>query len=189
MSKVWFSADTHYGHKRIIEYCDRPFSSIDEMDRELIDNWNDTVAAEDEVYFLGDFSLDFKRVKQVLPLLSGKIHLIAGNHDLCHSCHGGGGAYLRRYEEAGFYDICESTRLEIAGQSVLCCHMPYFCSADPDQRYPEHKPHDQGGWLLHGHVHQRWQVNSRQINVGVDVWDFCPVSIDVIAALIEEDKQ
>lgn len=82
-------------------------------------------------FFLGDFSLDFKRVKQVVPLLKGKIHLVAGNHDLCHSSNTGNGAYLRRYEEAGFYDICETTRLEIAGRSVLCRHMPNFSVEDP----------------------------------------------------------
>jgi calcineurin-like phosphoesterase family protein len=188
MSKVWFSADAHYGHKRIIEYCDRPFASVDEMDRELIDNWNEVVGREDDVYFLGDFSLSFKIVKQVVPLLKGKIHLVAGNHDLCHSCNTDSGAYLRHYQEAGFFDICQSTRMEIDGQSVLCCHMPYFNVADPDQRYPEYKPEDDGGWLLHGHVHHRWQVNDRQINVGVDVWDFYPVSMDVIAGLIKADK-
>jgi calcineurin-like phosphoesterase family protein len=186
MSKVWFSADSHYGHKRIIDYCDRPFASIDEMDRELIENWNEVVGAEDEVYFLGDFSLDFKKVKQVVPLLSGKIHLIAGNHDLCHTSNTDGGSYLRRYEEVGFDDICESIYLDVGGQSVLCSHMPYFSVDDPDTRYPEHKPEDEGGWLLHGHVHQRWKVKNRQINVGVDVWDFYPVSIDVIAGLIAE---
>ena len=71
MSNVWFSADAHYGHKRIIEYCDRPFESVDEMDRALIENWNEVVQPEDDVYFLGDFTLNFKYVKEVVPLLRG----------------------------------------------------------------------------------------------------------------------
>ena len=186
MGNVWFSADTHFGHKRIIEYCDRPFSSVDEMDRELIGNWNEVVAAGDEVYFLGDFSLDFKRVRQVLPLLNGSKHLVAGNHDLCHSSNTGSGAYLRKYTDLGFVDICQSTRLDIAGQSVLCCHLPFFDVDDPDTRFPDYKPEDDGGWLLHGHVHQRWKIKERQINVGVDVWDYYPVPLETIVKIISK---
>lgn len=59
------------------------------MDRDLIENWNMVVEESDEVYYLGDFALDFKRVRQVAPLLKGKIHLVAGNHDLCHSSNQG----------------------------------------------------------------------------------------------------
>lgn len=186
MSNIWFSADTHFGHRRIIDYCDRPFASVAAMDNELIENWNEAVAADDHIYFLGDFSLDFKRVRQVLPLLRGVKHLVAGNHDLCHSSNAGSGAYLEKYRQLGFVDICESTRIDIAGQSVLCCHLPFFDLDDPDTRLPEYKPEDDGGWLLHGHVHQRWKIKEKQINVGVDVWDYCPVSVDTIARIITE---
>lgn len=185
MSKLWFSADTHFGHKNIIEYCDRPFDSVDEMDRELIANWNETVAMNDDVYFLGDFSLNFKRVKQVVPLLHGKIHLVAGNHDLCHSSNNGYAEYIRRYKDAGFSDVCESIHLDLDSCRVLCHHMPYFDKRDYDRRFPEFKPVDDGGWLLHGHVHERWKQNGRQINVGVDVWDYYPVSADELVALIK----
>lgn len=188
MSNIWFSADTHFGHKNIIQYCDRPYDSVEEMDRDLIANWNDLVRAEDEVYFLGDFSLDFRRVKQVVPLLNGKIHLVAGNHDLCHSSNNNARAYALRYIQAGFCDVTETTTLEIAGEEVLCCHMPYFHPADTDRRFPEHKPDNNGGWLLHGHVHQRWQVKGKQINVGVDVWDYAPVSQASVEALITQSK-
>lgn len=154
------------------------------MDLELIENWREVVAPDDDVYFLGDFTLDFKRVRQVLPLLSGRIHLVAGNHDLCHSSHKDASAYVRHYLQAGFADVCESLSLQIADDSVLCHHMPYFDLDDIDQRYPEHKPQDEGSWLLHGHVHQRWKVSGRQINVGVDVWDFYPVSLSQIEAIV-----
>lgn len=184
MPQTWFSADSHYGHKNIIRYCDRPFDSTDEMDRALIATWNEVVEPEDTVYFLGDFSLDFKRVRQVVPLLNGNIHLVAGNHDLCHSCNGAGSAYIQRYLDAGFASVCETVDLQIAGETILCHHMPYYDPSDEDQRYPEFKPIDEGGWLLHGHVHQRWKMREKQINVGVDVWDFYPVSISELAEII-----
>ncbi|HEY9713421.1 MAG TPA: metallophosphoesterase family protein [Chroococcales cyanobacterium] len=154
----------------------------------MIANWNEVVERDDEVYFLGDFSLDFKRMKQVVPLLRGRIHLIAGNHDLCHPCHHNGSAYLARYVDAGFVDICESTFLPIEGEQVMLSHLPYYDIDDEDSRYPEFKPNDDGNWLLHGHVHQRWKIKGRQINVGVDVWDYYPVSIQEIQAVIAGGK-
>ena len=184
MSRIWFSADSHFGHKNIINYCDRPFSSVAEMDGEMIENWNEVVAPEDEVYHLGDFSLDFKRMRQIVPLLRGHIHLIAGNHDLCHSSRPAAGSQASHYKECGFVDVCQSKNISINGTEVLLSHLPYYSLTDPDTRYQELKPNDEGLWLLHGHVHQRWKVMDRQINVGVDVWDFYPVSQAEIARII-----
>ncbi|MHB8295541.1 MAG: hypothetical protein ACYDH5_13145 [Acidimicrobiales bacterium] len=48
------------------------------------------------------------------------------------------------------------------------------------------RPIDEGEWLLHGHVHEKWRQLGRTINVGVDVWDFTPVAEDAIIRLINE---
>jgi len=53
----WIIADTHFGHKNVIKYCNRPYSSVEEMDKILITNWNKEVAPDDIVYHLGDFAL------------------------------------------------------------------------------------------------------------------------------------
>ena len=38
---VWFTSDSHFSHSNIIRYADRPFSSVEEMDQQLIENWNE----------------------------------------------------------------------------------------------------------------------------------------------------
>ena len=52
---VFFIADLHFNHKRIIEICNRPFKDIYNMNTSLINNWNSVVNREDTVFVLGDF--------------------------------------------------------------------------------------------------------------------------------------
>ena len=51
---LFFTSDTHFDHKNIIRYCNRPFSSIEEMNNFLIKRWNATVGPDDTVFHLGD---------------------------------------------------------------------------------------------------------------------------------------
>ena len=53
-----------------------------------------------------------------------------------------------------------------------------------DLKFMQYRPQDDGGWLLHGHIHEKWRQNGRQINVGVDAWNFAPVSDDTICEMI-----
>ena len=54
---TFFTSDTHFGHENIIKYCNRPFTSTEEMDKALISNWNKVVKPEDTVFHLGDFAV------------------------------------------------------------------------------------------------------------------------------------
>jgi len=60
--------------------------------------------------------------------------------------------------------------------SVLAYHFPYRGDSHDHDRYREHRPADEGAWLLHGHVHERWRQRGRMINVGVDAWGGYPVT-------------
>jgi calcineurin-like phosphoesterase family protein len=79
---VWFTADTHFNHKNIIEYCSRPYADIEEMNKVIIDNWNSVVSEKDNVVVAGDMFMGrVETIDQILPQLKGTIFLVPGNHD------------------------------------------------------------------------------------------------------------
>ncbi|MDR3615116.1 MAG: metallophosphoesterase [Candidatus Obscuribacterales bacterium] len=174
---TWFTSDHHFGHKNIIEYCSRPFADVAEMNEALVCAWNDCVASTDVVYYLGDFSLKPALMEQFAPRLNGRKILVAGNHDSCHPSNHGG-----TFKNVGLYKkYFEEVVDELQWSDFLLHHIPYY--DDEDERFPEFRPLNEGKILLHGHVHQRWLTNGRQINVGVDVWDYAPVSEEQIREL------
>lgn len=187
MTTVWFTADLHFGHANIIDYSGRPFADVAAMNDALVERWNDTVAADDTVWVLGDVALG--RIEESLTHVShlaGHKGLLAGNHDRCWIGHGRRAeGWTERYLRAGFDEVRQGeTMLTIAGTDVLACHFPYRGDSHDQDRYVEHRPADRGRWLLHGHVHERWRQRGRMINVGVDAWDYRPVSTAALAAAI-----
>lgn len=183
----FFTSDLHLGHRNIIGYCDRPFADADEMNRALIERWNETVGPDDEVLVLGDFAMG--RIAETLPLvgeLNGRKVLLTGNHDRCWDGHSHNvERETRRYLDAGFDEILQGTiDVELGGLDVLACHFPYEGDSQDEDRYVAHRPADRGRWLLHGHVHDKWRVRDRMINVGVDVWDYRPVPDEALLQLI-----
>jgi len=95
--KVFVISDTHFNHANIIRYCNRPFSSTEEMDKTMIKNWNETVSNKDIVIHLGDFGLGNKEyIASIISQLNGKKILIMGNHDNWTESF---------YREAGFHTV------------------------------------------------------------------------------------
>ena len=82
---VYFTSDLHFYHANVIKYCNRPYFSVEEMNKDLIYQWNSEVCSNDDVYCLGDFSLAFRPVELYSSVLNGKKYLLPGNHDFCHS--------------------------------------------------------------------------------------------------------
>ena len=164
---VWFTADLHLGHANIIDYSNRPFADADSMNRALVEGWNETVDAGDDVWVLGDFALG--KIADTLPMvaeLRGRKILLAGNHDRCRAGHRGATTWTERYIDAGFAEVHQGTvQLRIGARSVSACHFPYRGDSHDNDRFSEHRPADNGDWLLHGHVHDRWRQRGRMINV------------------------
>lgn len=93
-SKIFLIGDTHFMHRNIIKYCNRPFKDVEEMTESLIKNWNSVVDNNDIVYVIGDFALCGKqKIIEIGNQLNGHKRLILGNHD---------GASIATYREAGF---------------------------------------------------------------------------------------
>lgn len=169
---IYFTSDTHFGHKNVIEYCRRPFESVEEMDEELIRRWNVVVGPEDEVYHLGDFSFHReRRTFEILDQLNGKKFLIFGNHDklkidlFCENQFG----WIEHYHELQVPD----SEIDLGHkQEIILSHYPF--ESWNKRHY--------GSWHLHGHCHGTLPSGDHQarLDVGVDCWAFAPVSYEEI---------
>lgn len=167
MSTVYVVSDTHFNHGNIIKYCDRPFESTTEMDRELIKRWNSVVGKDDKVFHLGDFAWGGKEyIKNILAQLHGHITLIKGNHDTHTPAW---------YMECGFKEVVSNPIMW--SQFVVMSHEPpQFMSDETPYIY------------LYGHVHdsEMYQTTTkRSACVCVERWNYTPVKIDDLLKLMK----
>ena len=152
--KYFFTADTHFNHQKILEYDERPFRSIEHMDREIIRRWNERVKPEDVVIHLGDFGFlkGDKTYTYYRSQLNGNLIHVEGNHDNNNSMN-----------------------------AILQCIVVKYGGLD---WWCEHRPSFRFKYNLCGHVHNLWKVSrqgqSTCINVGVSQWDYYPITIDEI---------
>jgi len=188
----FFGSDNHFSHENILVYTERPYADPLEMNEAMIARWNAQVAPGSRVLLLGDFAMG--RIAESLPLvgrLNGEIELLAGNHDRCADMHGEKAlAWREKYLEAGFVAVHQGNiRVEVVdGLELPMSHFPYHGDSHEEDRYTELRPRDEGEWLVHGHVHDRWRVNGRQINVGLDAWGGRLVTPQEILEIIEQGE-
>lgn len=169
---IYFTADTHFGHKAICRLADRPFTSVAHMDDELIRRWNDVITPGDIVYHLGDFALSpLERALEILDALNGTIHLIEGNHD----------SLIKR---SAFRDRFASieclSEIKVAlpdadePQRIVLCHYAMRVW----------KKSHRGAWHLYGHSHGSLpdDPHALSLDVGVDTpgADYSPISLTTI---------
>lgn len=185
------TSDTHFSHARIIELADRPFTSVDEMDTELIRRWNETVAPDDIVLHLGDLALG--PIAESLPLtaqLHGRRFIVPGNHDRVSPATQTNRAIERftpLYEAAGWSVLPEVVSGMRAESSLLASHYPYSGDTQDEDRHPAHRPVDRGLPLLHGHTHDRENGPAgHQFHVGVDAFGFAPIPMTLVDAWLED---
>lgn len=196
---IFFSSDHHFFHTNVIGFCKRPYSSVEEMNEDMVEKWNTVVSNNDKVYYLGDFSLS-KRAVEVFSLrLNGEKYLIPGNHDWVHPYHKKGRRRIddmkKLYQDNGWNLLGCQEELEYNGYFFKMCHHPYQGDVPHDgshaqgsgnfDKYFQYRYKDEGDWLLTGHVHEKWLIKNKQINVGVDRHNFTPVSINEITTMVD----
>jgi calcineurin-like phosphoesterase family protein len=167
---ILFTADFHFGHGNMIDYCDRPFLSVQAMDYQLIELYNRVVKPKDTVYILGDFSMfgtqsRYDYVSSIVRKLEGDKHLILGNHDAFRPFV---------YVNMGFLSVHTFLHLELL--DLYLVHDPAVANVKRDKIW------------LHGHMHKLWKKQGNLINVGVDAWNYMPVTLDEIQALLLEEE-
>ena len=164
--QIFMISDTHFSHKNIIKYCDRPFKNVFEMNKVMIDNWNKVVKKDDIVYHLGDFTIDTHNIKSLVDKLNGKIYLIRGNHD---------GKGIKFYHDVGLEVIPAQTKLD--DYKFILSHRPL-----PDKMIPN-------GYInIHGHIHNKELDDklfdrNKHICVAVERIDYTPIEIDKVLKL------
>jgi calcineurin-like phosphoesterase family protein len=169
---TFFTSDTHFDDPYSLQYFNRPFQSMDEMNRVMVEKWNSVVTENDMVYHLGDFTLDdidhfTKWVKQ----LHGNIRILPGSHD-----------------QPWLTDFVDSEKVQLiaplvsvefselaAGNSpqvIVLCHY--------SMQVWDRSNH--GSWHLFGHSHGKLKGIGLSFDVGVDCTEFAPLSLERVAA-------
>ena len=183
MGKIFFISDLHFGHENVIRFDNRPFTTVEEMDAELIRRWNAKVGCDDTVYVLGDMIWKTRNddAPTIIKALNGKIILIKGNHDrfLCNSQATKALAVVKDYDDI-------TVKLE-DGTIRRCILSHYFI--------PLYNGHHYKAIHLHGHSHKseeaaiendiaevlnRMGVYHESYNVGCMYWNYEPVTLDKI---------
>lgn len=174
---IWFTSDWHLHHANIIKYCDRPFKNTHFMNKVILEKYHQNIRENDQVYFLGDMTMwgpsHTDRFAPLMQSLPGIKHLILGNHDRFKPF---------AYHKMGFTSVHTMLHKTFHHENLMFGQADFFMAHDPAwANIPETL------WIC-GHVHEKWKTLKTDtcsiVNVGVDVWDFEPVSLeDVITAL------
>lgn len=170
---IYFTADMHLGHDAIRRHCNRPFETVEEMDEQLISNWNSKVTSQDIVYHVGDFA--WKNADYYLHRLNGNIVFILGNHDKAilagkmsrrqivkshiHSIT------VKEKELSPTEDIDDLYPLKDKQHIVLC----HYAMRSWDRSH-------YGTWLCFAHSHGRKEPLGKSYDVGVDNNGYYPLS-------------
>lgn len=168
---IWFTSDTHFWHKNVMDYCNRPVSSKtrEEMNEIIIRNWNVCVKQHDDVYHLGDFAFCGRtKAVDILNRLNGRKFLVRGNHDK---------ELVKKPEIQGFFEWIKpltniTVQIGLYRHKIVLCHFPILSWEGMSN----------GSWHLHGHCHGSLPVSKqKRLDVGIDNHpEFRPFSLEEV---------
>lgn len=162
MSKqLWFTSDSHFGHRGVTQFLRangtklRPWDNVEEMDEALVKNWNSVVREQDTIYHLGDVAINRKALP-ILGRLNGRKVLVKGNHDIFRLEE-----YTKYFEDIRAYRVFDT---------FIASHIPLH--RDQMDRFCTN---------VHGHLHSNVVMKDgipdpRYLCVCVEQTDFTPIS-------------
>lgn len=168
--KTFFTSDHHFGHRAILGFQERPWRTVEEMDKDMIRRWNEVVQPNDHIYHLGDFSFHKEgETRGILCALNGILHVVKGNHD--HSKH------VKVLEERAHF-VKDYHEFKLNKEKFVLCHYPFDVWK---------KSHG-GAYHFHGHSHGNLKTSRyRRLDVSVDAHDFYPVEMEKAMRLAEKN--
>ena len=179
--KLFFIADTHFYHANIIEYCNRPFKDIEDMNTILINNWNSVVKENEDIIIAGDFGFvsNIEKLKKLLDSLHGRKWLTLGNHDYKNK-------FDRESVKKLFYCIADAFDFIVEDDEVDDGNLKFHVSHYPCEFWTR------GAIHLHGHVHSGPNSNASEklifkpmrYDIGVDNNNFVPISYEQVKIII-----
>lgn len=177
---LYLTSDQHHDHYKMMKYYEkRPFETTAEMDKVLVSNTLETVPEGGTLVVLGDFSMvGSSRINyyQALTKQYNKKdmtrHLVLGNHD-----------ELKPFTYVNielFSTVHTSLWFTYKEYSLVMAHDPAVWTAVGET---------ENVIFLHGHVHSLYRTLPGKpiFNVGVDVNNFCPLSIDEIIDTLKQE--
>jgi calcineurin-like phosphoesterase family protein len=175
-NKLWIISDTHWGHRNIIKFQQRPESH----DVIMLSEWIARVKEDDQILHLGDVFMGKSgnplRWASVISRLPGEKFLIKGNHDNLKN-----NVYT---ELAGFTVIEPFVKYGHAFTHfpISVAHPLFGANAE---RHPDGRNELEPAWHtnIHGHIHgnelnplygDKYIEGKTYINVSVEVMNLKP---------------
>ena len=181
--KVWFTSDSHYGHKNICkgvtswdlkdhggDMSVRDFNTIEEMNNTLVEGINRHVKEDDYLIHLGDWSFggidniwEFRKrinCKNIIEILGNHDHHIVNNKELINWSNE---SDRKQYAQQCFESV--HGYLELVVSSPSKGKRTYNLMHFPLSVW--NKAHH-NRIMLHWHTHGSFQHEGRSLDVGVD---------------------
>lgn len=181
MANVYFTSDIHLGHRGVLDFDNRPWDNLEDMNEGLIKRWNDKVGKGDRVYILGDLCwLSGEKAKALVGRLNGNLYLIRGNHDRISKA-----GYRELFVSIKDYDTLHVKLMDGTNRRVVMCHYPI----------PLYQGHYNHSIHLYGHVHNtseekltrqmiellhRQNIECEMYNVWCGFYNWAPATLDEI---------
>lgn len=165
LPRIFCAGDLHLSHTNIIQYCDRPFVSVESMNDQLVANFRKTLTADDLLILVGDLSMRGPQgANWFLDQMPGEVIVVAGNHDIHRSSKSVG----------SFHALLTCAVLELSlpdGRELVFSHYPI-----------QEKLLPLNAINIHGHIHHHALYPSlgsgaQHRNVSVEQIDYAPAPL------------